>query len=64
MNGFKDVCRVWEKFQMTDFTMPNNITSMKYALKALLMLGSPMEMGMASELRLDVWRGQENVSNH
>ena len=28
-----DVQGVWKKFQMTNFTMPNNISSMKYALK-------------------------------
>ena len=27
------VGRVWKKFQMTNLTMPNNISSMKYALK-------------------------------
>ena len=45
-----DVQGVRKKFQMTNFTMPNNISSMKYALKqflALLMLGFPMGMGMA-----------------
>ena len=26
---------VWKKFQMTNFTMPNNISSMKYALKSV-----------------------------
>ena len=25
---------VWQKFQMTDFIMPNNISLMKYALKS------------------------------
>ena len=24
---------VWKKFQMTNFDMPNNVSSMKYALK-------------------------------
>ena len=27
--------RVWKKFQMTNFTMPNKISSMKYALKSV-----------------------------
>ena len=27
--------RVWKKFQMTNFTMPNNSCSMKYALKSV-----------------------------
>ena len=26
---------VWKKFQMTNFTMPNNISSMKYAVKSV-----------------------------
>ena len=26
---------VWKKFQMTNLTMPNNISSMKYALKSI-----------------------------
>ena len=26
---------VWKKFQMTNFDMPNNISSMKYALKSV-----------------------------
>ena len=39
---------VRKKFQMTNFIMPSNICSIKYALKsALLMLGSPM--GMAQD---------------
>ena len=27
--------KVWKKFQMTNFTMPNNSCSMKYALKSV-----------------------------
>ena len=27
--------RVWKKFQMTNFNMPNNVSSMKYALKSV-----------------------------
>ena len=30
-----DVRGVWKKFQMTNFTMPNNISFMKYALKSV-----------------------------
>ena len=30
-----DVQGVCKKFQMTNFTMPNNISSMKYALKSV-----------------------------
>ena len=30
-----DVCRVRKKFQMTNFTMPNNIFSMKYSLNSV-----------------------------
>ena len=26
---------IWEKFQMTDLTMPNNSCSLKYALKSV-----------------------------
>ena len=26
---------VWKKFQMTNFDMPNNVSSMKYALKSI-----------------------------
>ena len=26
---------VWKKFQMTHFDMPNNVSSMKYALKSV-----------------------------
>ena len=48
-----------EKEIMTNFIMPNNVSSMNYALKsvpflALLVLGSPMGMGMAPELHPDV----------
>ena len=31
----KCVGRVWKKFQMTNLTMPNNFSSMKYALKSV-----------------------------
>ena len=27
--------QVWKRFQMTNFIMPNNISSMKYALKSV-----------------------------
>ena len=27
--------QVWKKYQITNFTMPNNISSMKYALKSV-----------------------------
>ena len=30
-----DVRGVWKKFQMTNFTMPNNISPMEYALKSV-----------------------------
>ena len=43
--------RVWKKFQMTNFDMPNNVSFMKYALKSVPGLPdvgvSPMGMGMA-----------------
>ena len=51
---------VWKKFKMTNLTMPNNFSVMKYAENqslALHMLGSPMGMGMAPELHPDGWRG-------
>ena len=57
---------VWKKFQMTNFDMPNNVSSIEYALNqslALRMLGFPMGMGMAPELYPDVQRGSEKVSN-
>ena len=47
-----------KKFQMINFDMPNNISSLKHAKNqslALLMLGCPM--GMAPELHPDVWLG-------
>ena len=50
---------VWKKFERTNLTMPNNFSFMKYAENqslALLMLGSPMGMGMAPELHPDGWR--------
>ena len=55
-----------KKFQMTNLTMPNNMSSMKKVLiqsLALLMLRFSQGMGMAPELHPDVWRGQEKVSN-
>ena len=55
-----------KKFQITNFTMPNNMSSMKYALKSvpgIADIGVPMEMGMAPELHPDGWRGLETVSN-
>ena len=55
-----DVHGVWKKFQMTSFTMPNNMSLMKSALKSvpgLADIGVPMEMGMAPELHPDAWSG-------
>ena len=54
---------VWKQFQMTNLTVPNNFSFMNYAEKsvlALLMLGSLMGMGMATELHPDGWRGSGN----
>ena len=31
----QDAQGVWKKFQKTNFTMPNNMSSMKYALKTV-----------------------------
>ena len=55
-----DVWEVQKKFQMTNFTMPNNSSSMKYALKSvpgLADVGVPHGMGMAPELHPDSWSG-------
>ena len=52
--------QVWIKFQITNFTMPNNVSSMIYALKSVPSLadvGFPMGTGMARELHPDVRRG-------
>ena len=50
---------VWKMFQMTDFDMPNNISSMKYALKSIPGIADVEvpRMGMAPDLYTDVWRG-------
>ena len=56
---------VWKKFQMTNLTMPNNISSMNYALKSvpgLVDVGVPHGDG-PTELNPDVLRGLEKVSN-
>ena len=45
---------VWKKFQMTHFDMPNNVSSIKYALKSVpgfADVGVPHGDGMAPELR-------------
>ena len=55
-----DVWGVWKKFKMTNFVMPNNIYSMKYALKSvpgLADFGALHSTGMAPKLHPDVWRG-------
>ena len=60
--------RVWIKFQITNFTMPNNVwqtclqTCLFYDIcskisPSLLMLGFPMRTGVAPELHPDLWRG-------
>ena len=57
---------VRKKFQMTNFTMPNNSSSMKYALKSV---PGPADIGVlhgdgdGPRPHPDVWRGQEKVSN-
>ena len=60
-----DVWRgVWKNFQMTNFDMPNNVSSMKYALKSVpgpADVGVPM--GMVPELPPDVWRGSGKSFN-
>ena len=55
---------VREKFQMTNFIMPNNSCSMKYALKSVAGLadvGVHHGDGMAPGPHQDVWRGREKV---
>ena len=52
--------RVWIKFQLTNFTMPNNVSSMIYALRSvpsLAVVGISQGAGMAPELHPDVRRG-------
>ena len=61
-----DVWRGQKNFLMTNFTMPINISAMKFALKyvpglADVGLGFPMRMGLAAELNPDVLRGQEKI---
>ena len=51
------VPELWKKFQMTNFPMPNNISSVKYALKSvpgLADVGVLYGFGMAPELHPDV----------
>ena len=49
--------RVWIKFQITNFTMPNNVSSdiCSKISPSLLMLGFTMGLGMAPELHPEVW---------
>ena len=62
-----DVRGVWKKFQMTNFTLPNNIFSMKFSLKSVPGLAdvgdSHGDGDGPPELHPDVWRGLEKVSN-
>ena len=51
---------------MTNLTMPNNLSFMKYPLKSVPGLAYVRVLhreGLAPELRPDVWRGQEKVLN-
>ena len=53
-----------KKFQMTNFTIPNNSYFMKYALKSVPGLADVGVLhGMAPGPHLGVWRGQEKLSN-
>ena len=55
-----------KKVSKANFDMPNNVSSMKYALKSIpgiADVGVSMGMGMAPELNTDVGRGPENFSN-
>ena len=61
-----DVWRVRKKFQMTNFTMPNNISSMKYALKSvpgLADVGVPHGDGDGPSAPPRCLGGLEKVSN-
>ena len=61
-----DVWGVWKKFLMTSFTMPNNISSMKYALKAvpgLADVGVPQGDGDGPRAPPGCLGGLENISN-
>ena len=52
---------------MTNFTMPNKICSIKYALKSVPGLADVWVShgdGVDPELHPDVWTGQEKVSNY
>ena len=57
---------VRKKFEMTSFTMPNNICSMKYALKsfpALADVGDPHGVGDGPRSTPRCQGGPENISN-
>ena len=54
-----------KKFLMTNFTIPNNVSCIKYSLKSVPGLA---DVGLldgdgddSPELHPDVWRGQEKV---
>ena len=57
---------VRKKFQISNLTIPKNISFIKYALKSvpgLADVGSPMGMGMVPELHPDVWKVLDKFSN-
>ena len=60
-----DVQGVQKKFQITNFTMPNNNSSMKYALKSvpgLADVGVPMGLGWSQSSNL-MSKGSGKISN-
>ena len=57
---------VWKKFQMTNLTMPNNVSSMKYALKSipgLADVGVPHGVGDGPRTPPRCLRGPEKIPN-
>ena len=57
---------VWKKFQLTNFTMPNNVFSMKCALQSvpgLADVGVPHGVGDGPRTPPRCLRGQEEVSD-
>ena len=60
------VGRVWKKFQMTNFHMPNNVSFMKHALKSvpgLADVGVPHGVGDGPRTPLRCLRGPKKNAN-
>ena len=61
-----DVQEVGKKFQMTNFTIPNNLSSMKYALKSvpgLADVGDPLGVGDGPRAPPRCQGGPEKIPN-